>query len=237
MVVAHGERACTRSSPNGSTWLSPGRSNLNGLNTCSKQARRQGLVEVLPVSGKDFAAGLRMVKNESLWQQVICGWLEARRNHDIHDINLNSHSKALDEHVRGYFISQKGTLNMARLEAQSKLLYYPTPPSVVELIASWFKAEGKPRLVDPCCGKGEALAQFASLVDPEAETWGIEISYSRAQCKPRSCSIPSCLHPSTTCAHPAGGRMAVCRLAFNNPPYDWCSYRRNPQRAETQAAP
>ena len=31
---------------------------------------------------------------------------------------------------------------MARLEAQSKLLYYPTPPSVVELIASWFDADG-----------------------------------------------------------------------------------------------
>ena len=29
---------------------------------------------------------------------------------------------------------------MARLEAQSKLLYYPTPPAVVELIASWFSA-------------------------------------------------------------------------------------------------
>ena len=34
---------------------------------------------------------------------------------------------------------------MARLEAQSKLLYYPTPPTVVELVASWFKAEGKTR--------------------------------------------------------------------------------------------
>ena len=32
---------------------------------------------------------------------------------------------------------------MARLEAQSKLLYYPTPPSVVELIASWFSATGQ----------------------------------------------------------------------------------------------
>ena len=69
---------------------------------------------------------------------------------------------------------------MARLEAQSKLLYYPTPPIVVELIASWFTSEDKVRLVDPCCGKGEALAQFAQLVAPDADTWGIEISYSRA---------------------------------------------------------
>jgi hypothetical protein len=31
----------------------------------------EGLVEVLPSSGKDFAAGLRVVKNESRWQEVI----------------------------------------------------------------------------------------------------------------------------------------------------------------------
>ena len=55
---------------------------------------------------------------------------------------------------------------MARLEAQSKLLYYPTPPSVVELVASWFRAEGTTRLVDPCCGKGEALAQFGKFGRP-----------------------------------------------------------------------
>ena len=32
---------------------------------------KAGLVEVLPVFGKDFAAALRIEKNESLWQQVI----------------------------------------------------------------------------------------------------------------------------------------------------------------------
>ena len=63
---------------------------------------------------------------------------------------------------------------MARLEAQSKLLYYPTPDSVVELIASWFSAPEAARLVDPCCGKGEALAQFANLTNPESETWGLK---------------------------------------------------------------
>ena len=50
---------------------------------------------------------------------------------------------------------------MARLEAQSKLLYYPTPNSIVDLIATWFKADHPVRLADPCCGTGEALRRFA----------------------------------------------------------------------------
>ena len=38
-----------------------------------------GLVQVLPGSGKDFAAGLRLVKNESKWQQVIANGLKENR--------------------------------------------------------------------------------------------------------------------------------------------------------------
>lgn len=120
---------------------------------------------------------------------------------------------------------------MARLEAQSKLLYYPTPPSVVELIASWFKAEGKARLVDPCCGKGQALAQFAQLVNPEAETWGIEISYSRAQDAKQL--LDTVLATSFyDMRPPSRWTNASVSLAFNNPPYDWSSFEevRNGQK-------
>jgi hypothetical protein len=115
---------------------------------------------------------------------------------------------------------------MARLEAQSKLLYYPTPPSVVETIATWFRATGPTRLVDPCCGKGEALAQFAKLVCPEAETWGIEISYSRAvQAKRVLTTVLSAsfyeMRP------PSRWSNASVSLAFTNPPYDWSSHEEN----------
>jgi hypothetical protein len=112
---------------------------------------------------------------------------------------------------------------MARLEAQSKLLYYPTPPSVVELIASWFKTEGKTRLVDPCCGKGEALAQFAKLVSPEAETWGIEISYSRAQEAKQLLDtvLATSFYDMRPPSHWTNGSVS---LAFNNPPYDWSAF-------------
>jgi hypothetical protein len=37
------------------------------------------LVQVLPGSGKDFAAGLRVAKNESKWQQIIANGLKAGR--------------------------------------------------------------------------------------------------------------------------------------------------------------
>jgi hypothetical protein len=125
--------------------------------------------------------------------------------------------------IRGIFHFQERKFEMARLEAQSKLLYYPTPPIVVESIASWFKAEGTTRLVDPCCGKGEALAQFASLVDPNAQTWGIEISYARAaQAKELLTTV---LSTSFYDMRPPGcWSNASVSLAFNNPPYDWSSF-------------
>ncbi len=102
---------------------------------------------------------------------------------------------------------------------------------MVELIASWFKAEDKTRLVDPCCGKGEALAQFASLVDPEAETWGVEICYSRAlQAKDLLNTVLSTSFYDLRT--PARWSNASVSLAFNNPPYDWSSFEeiRNGQK-------
>src|SRR5512135_942397 len=81
-------------------------------------------------------------------------------------------------------VSCSQEINMARLEAQSKLLYYPTPDWAVALIASHFTARAaKIRLVDPCCGTGAALQRFTQqLKTPTVsmEAWGIELSYSRA---------------------------------------------------------
>jgi hypothetical protein len=112
---------------------------------------------------------------------------------------------------------------MARLEAQSKLLYYPTPPSVVELTATWFTAPNKPRLVDPCCGKGEALAQFKEIVNKDAETWGIEISYSRVveAKKLLDVVLPASFYEMRPASRWTNGSVS---LAFNNPPYDWSSF-------------
>ena len=57
-----------------------------------------------------------------------------------------------------------------RLAAQAKGGFYPTPPRVVDLIAelvhtpsgSYNRGRETLRILDPCCGAGEALAQLAS---------------------------------------------------------------------------
>jgi hypothetical protein len=75
-----------------------------------------------------------------------------------------------------------------RIEAQARIGYYPTPASQLPLIASWLKrCSSSPlaggdffRLLDPCAGKGEALAILAHSLG-KVTTFGIEISYSRAE--------------------------------------------------------
>ena len=68
-----------------------------------------------------------------------------------------------------------------RLEGQSKLGYYPTPVQTLQMIPTWLVAtkDGPRRVFDPCCGKGEALAQIASAIP--SQTFGIELSDSRAE--------------------------------------------------------
>ena len=58
-----------------------------------------------------------------------------------------------------------------RLAALAKGGYYPTPPRVVDLVAKLlYGARGRARsadtlrILDPCCGAGDALAQFAELL-------------------------------------------------------------------------
>lgn len=108
---------------------------------------------------------------------------------------------------------------MARLEAQSKLLYYPTPNSVVDLIATWFKVDHPVRLADPCCGTGEALRRFADTLGVKVETWGIELSNSRAAQAAQVLDhvLPTSFYAMT----PSRWSSASVGLVFNNPPYDW----------------
>ena len=60
-----------------------------------------------------------------------------------------------------------------RLAAQAKGGFYPTPPRVVDLIAdlinttagAYHRGRNTLRILDPCCGAGEALAQLAERLD------------------------------------------------------------------------
>jgi SAM-dependent methyltransferase len=76
-----------------------------------------------------------------------------------------------------------------RLEAQAKAGYYPTPPTVVELVATLITTpqgtrSAVLRLLDPCCGTGAALGQLAGLLAGQQstesiETYGIELHRER----------------------------------------------------------
>ena len=73
---------------------------------------------------------------------------------------------------------------MARLEGIAKAQFYPTPPSVVERVAALIRHAPSShrrvaRLLDPCCGTGDALRRFADA-SGGAETYGIEIEQHRA---------------------------------------------------------
>ena len=111
---------------------------------------------------------------------------------------------------------------MARLEAQIKMEYYPTPSSVVELIATRVARPIPPgvRLLDPCAGKGEALAQLAALLGG-AETCGVELNAERAR------RAAARLTRALTCSYSELRAPAnACQLLFLNPPYDWENGRR-----------
>ncbi len=73
---------------------------------------------------------------------------------------------------------------MARLEGIAKAQFYPTPPSVVERVAAIVRHAPSShrrvaRLLDPCCGAGDALRQFADALGG-GETFGVEIEQHRA---------------------------------------------------------
>ena len=103
-----------------------------------------------------------------------------------------------------------------RLEGQSKLGYYPTPDQTLELLLTWLSTPepGLRRYLDPCCGKGQALAAIASAHTP-AETYGIELSDLRA-----AEARQALLHVINTGYEYAVLTDETFSLVLLNPPYD-----------------
>ena len=68
-----------------------------------------------------------------------------------------------------------------RLAGLAKGGYYPTPARVVELIAKRIPKDSTPRprgrqtktfrMLDPCCGKGNALLQLSNLIRYKIPHW------------------------------------------------------------------
>ncbi|HEX8729343.1 MAG TPA: DUF6094 domain-containing protein [Ktedonobacterales bacterium] len=135
---------------------------------------------------------------------------------------------------------------MSRLEAVAAGLYYPTPEPVVSAIAQLLciaSAPGAPipplsalrptiRLLDPCAGKGRALALLAESLrrqtsqatvhasdsdgdGPDLELYGIEPNLERA--REAQTRIPNLLASSVFTTTLSEGGF---QLALVNPPYD-----------------
>ena len=112
----------------------------------------------------------------------------------------------------------------------SKGGYYPTPERVVDLVADlihtpmgyYYRDIETLRILDPCCGAGDALQRLADRLDrPNAmsiETYGVELHRDRAEEAEKSLhrTLASGLF-ATSIANEAFGLLLL------NPPYDWDS--------------
>ncbi len=103
-----------------------------------------------------------------------------------------------------------------RIEGQSKMGYFPTPEVSLHRIITWLSlpGEGLRRYLDPCAGKGEALAAIAGAHGP-AETYGIELSDLRASDAKQV--LTHVINTGYEYAVLTDETFSVCIL---NPPYD-----------------
>lgn len=101
-----------------------------------------------------------------------------------------------------------------RLEGQAKLGYYPTPQETLALLPTWLNqvAAVPRRYLDPCCGKGEALAHIAN---GHADSYGIELAEARAEA-----AQDRLAHVLATAYEHAVLTPETFSLVLLNPPYD-----------------
>ena len=115
-----------------------------------------------------------------------------------------------------------------RLAAQAKGGYYPTPPRVTDMVAdlvhtprSAYHRNGETlRILDPCCGGGDAAAQLAEALrrphGVSVETYGVELHRDRAEQAGRL--LDRALAADLFQTSIANGAFGLLLL---NPPYDW----------------
>ena len=122
-----------------------------------------------------------------------------------------------------------------RLAAQAKGGYYPTPDRVVEMIGGLIRIPPGSnrrhvlRLLDPCCGAGDAAANLADALRARGvpvETYGVEAHRERAVgAAARLDRVLAADLFATVLANGAFG------LLFLNPPYDVDAERRRAEHA------
>jgi len=102
---------------------------------------------------------------------------------------------------------------MARLEAQRKMGYFPTPDDTLEFISEKLIISPGATLLDPCCGEGYALSRIAY----EGTPYGVELDTERAISSSDKLSTVLCGSIYETIVRPLEGFS----MLYLNPPYDW----------------
>ena len=125
-----------------------------------------------------------------------------------------------------------------RLAAQAKAGFYPTPDRVVDMIAGlihapagyYYRDRETLRVLDPCCGAGEAVAQLAErLVRPNGvpiETYGVELHRDRAEEAEKR--LDRALAADLFSTSIANGQFGLLLL---NPPYDYDGEKKRAEHA------
>ena len=107
---------------------------------------------------------------------------------------------------------------MARLAAQEKMEYYPTPEKTIERILSQIEFKTPIRALDPCAGDGRALRILKEKYN--AEVYGIELDAERSKQTAEITCNENCLI-ETDALTDARITAQAFNFIFNNPPYDW----------------
>ncbi|MGI8545967.1 MAG: DUF6094 domain-containing protein, partial [Gemmatimonadaceae bacterium] len=118
---------------------------------------------------------------------------------------------------------------MARLGADAKAQYFPTPLSIIETAAKMIRAPKGATVYDPCAGTGAAVALFADLTGMTA--YGNELDAERAEIA-RAVLAECTVGPYETVIRTRGDRFSA---VFFNPPYSEAAGNRG--RLETLALP
>ena len=108
-----------------------------------------------------------------------------------------------------------------RLEAQAKLGFYPVKSGTIEFVTRSLTVANpeQTRIIDPCCGAGEAIHQVATTLQvPPENVYGIELDEGRAE-------KAAGLDPNYKIMNASFFNVRIVpvqsfSLAWVNPPYD-----------------
>jgi SAM-dependent methyltransferase len=112
--------------------------------------------------------------------------------------------------------------NMARLEAQKKMGYYPTPDDTLRHIKQRINLSQDAVILDPCCGTGDALNEIAYFFKDrddyvEAIKYGIELDTGRASEAVNQINNIVCGSAYEVVIRP----LECFSMLYLNPPYDF----------------